>query len=346
MKAHQDGTFDDYLRHLREVPLVGHVRLLLARHDSSAGELRMVVSGHTLSLKVEHKAGPLLTRPMVDRFLARLPPGSASEWILFATYVQPGLARYLEENKVNFLDRAGNCRLRLGQSHYVQIEGRRPVARSHSDRPLRSTSYQVVFTLLAQPELANAPVRELAATSWCSKSTAADLVQRLVSEGVLGDTRSGRKLLQPRALFDRWLVGYTDVLRPHLLIERFQPPPVEAEALEEHVEEAFASLPETQWAWGGGAACMRLTRFFRGAESIIYTSKPIPDFGKRVRCSPSPTGPLILLHAPAGPAFSGGDPETKTVHPLLVYTDLLASGEPRAREAATELQQEFLPTLQ
>ena len=50
-----------------------------------------------------------------------------------------------------------------------------------------------------------------------------------------------------------------------------------------------------------------------------------------------------MVRSPGALAFRSPHPET--VHPLLVYADLLAEGHDRAREAAAELSARFLTPL-
>lgn len=53
-----------------------------------------------------------------------------------------------------------------------------------------------------------------------------------------------------------------------------------------------------------------------------------------------PAGELTLTRAPGPLAFEGRTPDT--VHPLLVYADLMTEGHDRAREAAAEIYERYL----
>ena len=52
-------------------------------------------------------------------------------------------------------------------------------------------------------------------------------------------------------------------------------------------------------------------------------------------------GNLTILRTPGIVAFEGSEPHL--AHPLLVYSEMLASPEPRMREAAQEIRERFLP---
>jgi hypothetical protein len=64
------------------------------------------------------------------------------------------------------------------------------------------------------------------------------------------------------------------------------------------------------------------------------------DLQKRLKALPHREGRLTILGVPGPLAFRGQAP--RTVHPLLVYTELILTGDDRAREAATELRERFL----
>ena len=71
---------------------------------------------------------------------------------------------------------------------------------------------------------------------------------------------------------------------------------------------------------------------------------PPADFTRRLRLLPARTGELAVLAAPGPLAYEGEVP--RTVHPLLVYGELLAGRDDRAREAAAEVRTRFLRYLE
>jgi hypothetical protein len=139
-------------------------------------------------------------------------------------------------------------------------------------------------------------------------------------------------------VLDRWLAGYTALVRPRLLIGRFHTNDPNPEALEVRIERELGDT--VPWAWGGGAAAMQLTGYYRGADTVLHLADRLQDFGKRLKAIPAEGGPLIVLRVPGRVAFEGIKP--RTVHPLLVYTELLVAGTERDREAAEEVANRYL----
>jgi hypothetical protein len=282
-----------------------------------------------------------LTRPLVDGLRARLRPRAKEEWILLAPYVGAGIGRYLRDAKINYVDAAGNCFLALGENHIAVVEGKRPQRQAPRERGVRAAGHQILFAVLAQPALLNRPVRVLAEAAGVGKTAAAEMLARLEDEGLVGADRDGRRLLRPEMAADRWVAGYATTVRPRLLLGRFRTHDPDPTALETRIENELRDT--VQWAWGGGAAALRLTKHYRGPTTVLHLGEPLPNMGRRLKAIATPDGPLTVLQVPGRVAFEGVVP--RTVHPLLVYTELLAMGRERAREAADEVRHRYLTWL-
>ncbi len=327
---------EPYLTRLRTFPFVEGAAV--ARAEARMGNLRAdailrlrTTRGvHELFLEIKRTH---LTRAVVDGLLARVRPNERRRWILLAPYVGAGIGEYLRENGMNYLDVAGNCFLATDEEHFALIEGKRLERRGPRERGVRAAGHQVLFAILAKPDLLNARVRVLADAAGVGKTAAAEMLTRLQAEGLVGADQKGRRLLQPQFVLDRWLAGYTAVVRPRLLVGRFSTNDPDPGALEHRIEAELGD--RVAWAWGGGAAAMRLTRHYRGEETILHLGEPLPQIGRELKAIPSGDGPLIVLGVPGRVAFEGVVP--RTVHPLLVYTELLAAGHERAREAAEDV---------
>lgn len=337
MKALELRNLERYLDRLRELPFVKRAKVREVRRGEGADViLRITMPRGTHELLAEVKRTHL-TYALVDGVLAQTRQAFRRPWILFAPYVGPDMGRYLSDLNVNYADLVGNCRVRIGDQYAAVIEGKKR-AREPLAQSMRAPGYQVLFAVLAKPELLNDPVRTLAEAAGTGKTAAADALARLREEGLIGFGERRRHLLDPGTLLDRWVAGYATVVRPRLLVGRYRTSDVNPEALEERVEKAIGDT--ATWAWGGGAAAMRLTKLYRGEETVLHVDVPPGDLVKRLRALPAEDGPLTILRVPGRIALEGALP--RTAHPLLVYTELLTARSARAREAAQEIQERYL----
>lgn len=324
---------------LRELPFVDDAKLVAAAPDKK-DRLRIITPTTATEYAVETKRSHL-TRTMVEGLLAQAKRRGPRPWILLAPHVGRPLARYLDEQGVNFVDLAGNCRLQVGRHHLAKIEGRPPVRRPRQGRGVGAPGYQVLFALLVRPVLLDAPIRTLATAAGVARATAADRLARLRDEGLVHRTQEGQRLTEPRRLLDLWLKGYETLVRPKLLIGRYRAPETDPEALERRIEQALDD--DVAWAFGGGAAAYRLTGYYRGPETVVHVQEGTFDLTRRLRLLSAEDGPLILLRAPGPIAFEAG--ERHTVAPLLVYTELLFTGDRRSLDAAAEVQRRYMGHL-
>src|SRR5437773_2299615 len=289
MGTHEQDLLHRCIERLRELPFVKEAPLL-------DGRVRIVTPDATGELVIEAQRTHL-TRTIVDGVLAwaaRTKP--KRPWILFAPHVGRPLARYLDEQGVNFVDLAGNCRLQIGRRHIAKIEGRPPERRPQQGRGTGAPGQQILFALLVQPALLNAPVRTLAKAAGVAPATAAARIAHLRTAGLIHTTNGKRQLTVPRRLLDLWMNGYETLVRPKLLIGRYRAQGMDPEALEHKIEQTLAD--KVTWAFGGGAAAHRLTGYYHGPDTVVHVQQPGFDIAKHLRALRADDGPLILLGAP------------------------------------------------
>lgn len=339
MDPRNDPLLQRYVERLLELPFVEEAQFVPdigGREPLRDGLLRIVTPTGTVEFIVEAKRTHL-TRTLADGVIAQTTRYDPSPWILLAPHVGRPLAQYLDEQDVNFVDLAGNCRLQIGHQHLAKIEGRPPERRPRQGRGTGAPGLQVLFALLVRPALLNTPVRTVARATGVAAATAADRIARLREEGLIHETNGERRLTEPRRLLDLWLKGYEALVRPKLMIGRYRSREADPEALERRIEEVVSD--GVTWAFGGGAAAHRLTGYYRGPETVVHLQRDDLDVVKRLPALRADDGPLILLRAPGPIAFEGMAP--RTVAPLLVYSELLFAGDRRAREAAVEIQKKY-----
>ena len=178
------------------------------------------------------------------------------------------------------------------------------------------------------------PLAEAAGTS---KQPVSDLLARLVSEKLL--VRRGRSYAWTHGpdgnLLERWVAGYVNTLRPHLLVGRFKLREEDPKAVERWVESV---VPNAQF--GGTAGAYRLAPHYRGPTTVVHLGEPSEATRKELRAVPAADGPLLWMRHIGSASAEGG--ASGTVHPLLIYAELRADSDPRAAEAAEQIRTRYL----
>jgi hypothetical protein len=159
-------------------------------------------------------------------------------------------------------------------------------------------------------------------------------MSRLRDEGFLGPkNESQRTLRNKKELLNLWVDGYIRRLRPKLAFSKF-----ESDLKDRWWERV--DLREYSACWGGEIAGERLTRYLRPANVTIYADDSLPRLQSRYRLRRTDRGDVEILDR-----FWAGDDTSDIAPPLIVYADLMASGDSRNVEAAQLIYNEFIDQL-
>ena len=341
-----DFATKEYVRLVRAVPFVKRARFLRPveyREDGADGMLEIVTSGGTFRLLIEIKR-TTLSLPLVKTLLAwftHTHPGRKTRRLLVAHYVPPSAAKALIKAGVNFIDDAGNLHLDLGDGYQKTWVVEPAPARIPEKRPATPAELQLLFQFAIVPESVNWPVRRLQTAAGISKSRAAQARIQLIHEKLL--TRIGKRLrLAPtNILAERLIWGYAQVLRPNLLVGRFRAPEKTSDAFLARLR-STAGVQDAHPALTGAAAAYVLQRFYHSPEVTLFVSRTDAAALRSLRLQPDKEGPITLLRAFGEVVFWEERNHYALAPPWLIYVELLASGDPRALEAAEEFRVKFL----
>jgi hypothetical protein len=262
--------------------------------------------------------------------LASPPPGLGA--LLVAPHITPGVADACRGLGVDYADAAGNVRLDLG-SVLIDVSGRRPPAPPRgtvTPRLFRASGLKVLFALLCEPDLADAPYRDVAAEATTSLGSVQSAMSALAAAGYLEERPGGRTVHRTRDLFERWVDAYpTNMPWSH---ERFAVPDPEPWRA--------ATVPLGPGAfWGGEAAAYRLDGYLRAARATVYVDRLSTAFAGRHRLYRDPNDWTVELRQRFwGERVAATAREHDVVPSPLVYADLVADGDPRLLDAARRLR--------
>jgi len=253
--------------------------------------------------------------------------------LLVTDHVTPALAEELKARRISFLDTAGNAYLDQ-PNFYIWVKGQKAATRPTTPeigRAFQPTGLQVLFALLCDPRAINRPYRDLAAMAGVAHGTVGWVIpdlQRLGFAADLKGKRGTRRLFNLEQLLDQWVTAYARVLRPRLLIGRYYIPTIEG----------WKDWPIAEYdaTWGGEPAGALLTNYLRPGELTLYAEKLPGALAGRQRFTRDPgVGHNAAIDVRKRFWNFPGDPAHPTITPpILVYADLLATGDARCIETA------------
>jgi len=259
--------------------------------------------------------------------------------VLVADFINPNMAKKLRAANVQFIDTAGNAFLNIPPT-YIYIRGNRPAnleptkaGRTEAfGRAFTATGLKVVYAFLCDPDLVNAPYRDIAEAAGVAIGTVGWVINDLKADRYIADfrRRRGRRLIEYRALLDRWTEAYPEKLRPKNIIGIFEAP---NDKWWKEVD-----IRDFRAFWGGEIAGAKLTDFLTPEVATIYVAEGEETkliMALRLRTAHrrkfgQETG-LTYLYRAFWPHTEDRD---ELVDPVLAYADLIATADTRNREVA------------
>jgi len=297
--------------------------------------VRIVALGLNLQFVVEIK--PRLTQAALGvavHQLEQLP----QKGLIVTDYVNPKMAERLKAMEMPFLDLAGNAYLNEPPV-YIYIKGNKPVEQLHrklATRAFQPTGLKVLFALLCHPGLENMPYRDIARIAGVALGTVGWVVTDLKALGFLVDMgKRGRRLINKEKLVERWVIAYPEQLRPKLVVGHYR--------AANNGWWKQARPEEFNACWGGEVAAAELTKYLKPEQVNIYVrGKP----GKLLlvnRLKSDPDGNVEILEAFWHAEYD--EPNPALAPPLLIYADLMATGDERNIETARMIYEQQLAGL-
>ncbi len=260
---------------------------------------------------------------------------------IITEYITPQIAERLKEMEIPYLDTAGNVYLKTPKI-FIYVAGRkRPeeLTPQGHNRAFRAAGLKVIFTLMTLQGQLKAPTREIAYNAGVANGTVGNILKDLEQLGFIYRSKTKGLVLENKdRLIDNWVEAYPRELRQQLKVQRFNilHPDWWKEFTYDHWE-------KNQMWLGGEPAAAVLTKYLHPEKTTVYGR---PDFKKLVEVVGQPmrdaNGNFELLE----PFWNFETEELDEVHricpPLLIYADLLATGDTRNIEVANMIREQYL----
>lgn len=287
---------------------------------------------------------PVAVKRSVDRFsavahVAELQHRAGRKLLLVTSHVSPEMADRLRSNDIAFLDTAGNVSLALPDA-LLYVVGRRlpeqgmPKQRARTGSPKQ---LEVLYAMMTRPELLAAPYRTIASAAGVALSTVNLALDDLLNRGLLAVGPHGKRCFSDwDRVLDEWATLYPLRLRPKLPSRRFA-------ATRRDWWHAI-DLARHDAVLGGEAAAEKLAHNLRAERITLYAGSVTPrELLLEARLKADPDGEVEVVQR-FWPASSRTDTTftPDVAHPILVYADLLDTGESRNVEAARQIRETLL----
>lgn len=287
----------------------------------------------TMAVEVKRNIRPAHLGAIIQRIKKLQPVG-----LLVADYLNPNIAKTLKDNDVQYMDACGNSYLNLPPI-YIHISGQKPAQEMKlaTNSAFDISGLKIVYGFLCDSSLVNASYREIAEQTGIALGAVGKVLRGLTDTGYLIDEGKGRQrhLINCRKLLDRWVEAYPEKLKPKLRVGEF---------ISDNTNwwKTF-DIAKFGAYWGGEVGATKYTAYLKPHVTTVYlpeaSGNKLLAAAKLRKASGTGAG-TVHIYRP----FWTDKLQNKfsyliqdTVHPILIYADLIASADSRNLETARML---------
>lgn len=247
--------------------------------------------------------------------------------IVIADYLTKKTAEELKQNSINYLDASGNAFIKT-KDFFVYVEGRKAKInkKTNQTRAFQEAGLKLLLLLISNPETLQFSYRELAEKTGIALGSVSNIFKELEESHYLLKTRNKRVLKNQDDITERWVIAYNELLKPRSLRKKMRALGNEFNA------NGIINNTNIKLYFGGEPGGELLTGHLKPKDYTIYTDEETSKVAKELKLVPDEEGNIELYNK-----FWTDSLHLKNEHtapPLVVYADLLGTGNNRNIETA------------
>ena len=255
--------------------------------------------------------------------------------VVVAENIFPSIKEELRQQGIGYLETNGNMFFKW-EDLFLWIDGRKafPMEKSKVGRAFTKTGLRVVFHFLLNDEIINLTYREIAKRTGVGFGNINFVMMDLKEQGyLLPVNKDEYKLVNKKKLLHKWMDIYAEKLKPDLLVETFR-----FLKDEDFLNWRQIPLDKTKTWWGSEPAADILTNYLKPEELTLYTLESRNELIKHYRLIPDKEGKVKAYQK----FWLSDEVNDSIVPPLLIYVDLVNTGDRRCIETAQKVYNALL----
>ena len=256
--------------------------------------------------------------------------------ILFANFVNPVMAEKFRRRSISFVDCAGNLSIKNKKFDFYVKRKKLPRLRNKRirGRAFNSAGLKLIFALFTRPELLNATHREISSQVKIALGSVGPVMDDLFNSGYILE-EGPRRLVNKKRLFERWVDGYLEKLRPRQIIACYR---------SEHDDWWQQAEPAPfDGQWGGEVIIAKSTPFMVPETVSLYFSSPENSqlFAERYGLVKDDEGDICIYRS----FWTGIVDTAEQISPMVMYADIVDSINPGSWDVAKTFYGEAVADL-
>ncbi len=257
--------------------------------------------------------------------------------LIGATSISDALMTKFTNEKISTIDVNGNCHI-VADNIYIHVEGKKDALKSFlsystKSRMMGEAGLKIIFQLLQNPDAVKLPYRKIKELSNVSLGSITIVMNELEGSGYILKTKNGKFLKRKKELLERWMIGYSDNIKPKTIVGRMKFRDTNTKRSWRNI-----ALPDGYF-WGAEAAAELLDGYLIAENLMIYGKNITPLV--KIGLVPDNDGDVIIYDN-----IFNQSKKTTSISSLLTYADLIISGNSRNIEAAQRIYENELQYIE
>lgn len=311
----------DNLKRLTGLPNVG----FLTAERLCDYDYDVTINGITFACEVKNQVNKANYNLMIHH-IQNLKEKTDKPILIATRHIVPELFDSFQAEGISVVESNGNCNI-CADPLFIRISGQKAVqTKETKGKAFNEAGLKLIFYFLLKDENINKPYRKISEDTELSLGTIKNVIEELRENMFVIKTAKGRFLKNKKELLNIWQTYYNQTLKPKLLVKELDF--VNNESRKDWEE---IPLPEGM-CWGGEGGAYLLDHYLIPELFDIYTEVPSIKLvmGKKVKYQEN--GKIRLYQK-----FWKGTKDEKVAPKILIYADLMGSGNSRCIEAAQRL---------
>jgi len=312
--------------------------LFTASPYNASGNGVAMISSDSLDLSYTVWLQPWAPQKDINALISQMKALSAPA-ILFADFINPVMAGKLRRRSISFVDCAGNASIK-GKPFEVYVKGKKSTqlrSRRVRGRAFNSAGLKLIFAVFNQPQFLHASYRDISNKVNIALGSVGPVIDDLYASGYILDDGE-RRLVNKKRLYERWVDGYLEKLRPKQLLACYTSD--DADWWKK------ASPADFHGLWGGEVVIAKSTPFMAPETISLYFSSEIKqkEFADFYGLREDAEGEICVYRNFWSPSYAGDD-NADGLSPMIVYADIVDAINPGSWDVAKTFYGETIAQL-
>lgn len=309
------------------------VELVYQNYNKENGESIYLINNEPVYIETKNEVRPQ-NIPAFEKHTNKQYP-----LLIASKYITPNAKKKLKSKGINYIDSFGNAFINLPKLKvYTEQDNAKPYNNEASVLVTQSGG-QILFQLLKNPETVNETYRYIAHISNVSLGSVSNFMKGLIDENFVVKWNNDQKyqLVKKEELLKRWINILNEKILPAHKIGSYT-------FSQANRSNWSTQLTHSNMSWAGEPGAAMLSNYLNPEKFSLFTALPKQEILKSLKLLPDPTGEISIYK----PFWVEADTTESVlnvnniVHPLIIYAQLIYSGNDRNLETAQILYDEYI----